>query len=40
MVARRIAGAWLVAEEAGEDGASDFQQPLSLLAHLRATVHL
>jgi hypothetical protein len=40
MVARRIAGAWLVVEEGGEDATSDWQQPLRLLEHLRATVHL
>jgi hypothetical protein len=27
MVARRIPGAWVVAEEAGEDGTNDFYQP-------------
>jgi hypothetical protein len=40
MVARRIAGAWLVVEESGEEEASDFQQPLRLLEHLYATIRL
>jgi hypothetical protein len=40
MVARRIPGAWLVAEEAGEGGSKGFRQPLRLLKHLHATVDL
>lgn len=37
MAARRIPGAWLVAEENDDIG---LQVPLALLEHLRAKVHL
>jgi hypothetical protein len=40
MVARRIPGAWLVVGEAMEEGSSALQQPIRLLEHLSATVHL